>query len=163
MEETGTFSLLLRVFSPFLLQSYHRLWSFSCEFFFFFLVIHVLIRFSLGEFLHSLHSLRDIVWIWSCPEAIELEVGGPGPGCSGLPTSWVTHPWEKLLPAFPLVSILPFGHRIEMSSFVKISQRSLCGRKCCHKGHVDSYFVCTLKMGNLNLEFTGGFQEGNEP
>ena len=50
-----------------------------------------------------------------------------------------------------------------MSSFVKISQRSLCGRKRCHKGHVDGYFVCTLKMGNLNLEFTGGFQEGNEP
>ena len=35
MEETGTLSLLLRVFSPFLLQLYHRLWSFSWEFFFF--------------------------------------------------------------------------------------------------------------------------------
>ena len=74
-----------------------------------------------------------------------------------------THPWEKLLPVFPLVSILPFGNRIEMSSFVKISQRLLCERKRCHKGQGDGYFVCTLKMGNLNLEFTGGFQEGNEP
>lgn len=108
---------------------------------FLFLVIHILIKFSLGEFLNSLHSLGDTVHIWSCPEAIELEVGGPGPGCSGLPTTQVTHPWEKLLPVFPLVSILPFGNRIETSSFVKISQRSLCGKKRCHKGHGDGYFV----------------------
>ena len=115
--------------------------KFLLRIFFFFLVIHVLIKFSLGEFLNSLQSLGDTVQIWSCPKAIELEVGGPSPGCSGFPTTQATHPWENLLPVFPLVSILPFGNRIEMSSFVKISQRSHCGKKCCHKGHGDGYFV----------------------
>ena len=43
------------------------------------------------------------------------------------------------------------GHIVERNVVIKATEMAIL------------YFVCTLKMGNLNLEFIGGFQEGNTP